>query len=117
MGHEYELGLQGERIAVDFLTGIGYTVIAQNYRIRGGEIDIIASSESIIVFVEVKTRSKLDIYPREYVNNQKQLRIIKAAQRYLAEYDIDAPCRFDVIEIFGEEQKTINHLIDAFSVS
>lgn len=54
-------GKLGEASAVSFLRKKGYRIVAQNFRIRNGEIDIIAidrqGQEEVLVFVEVKTRS------------------------------------------------------------
>ncbi len=54
-------GKLGEATAVSFLKKKGYRIVAQNFRIRNGEIDIIAidsqRKEEVLVFIEVKTRS------------------------------------------------------------
>ena len=50
------LGSRGEQIAVDHLTGLGFTVLARNHRTRHGEIDAVAYRDRLLVFVEVKTR-------------------------------------------------------------
>ncbi len=51
-------GRLGEHIACDYLKNKGFTVIEQNYTKKIGELDIIASKNSIIHFVEVKTLVK-----------------------------------------------------------
>lgn len=51
-----ETGLEGEERAVEYLKSLGYTVISRNFRVRSGEIDIIACNDEEIVFVEVKSR-------------------------------------------------------------
>lgn len=55
-------GNRGEDIAAQYLVDKGYKIIGRNFRIRGGEIDIIAidptdASGKVLVFVEVKTRT------------------------------------------------------------
>jgi len=96
-------GRQGENIAKRFLIKKGYRIIEVNYRCRIGEIDIIASNDNKICFVEVKTRNSL-IYgrPFESVNYFKQNRIRKIAQYFLIlnkQYQDLSP-RFDVISIY-----------------
>ena len=49
-------GNYGEDLACKYLRKIGYDILERNYRIRGGEIDIIARDKEFLVFVEVKTR-------------------------------------------------------------
>jgi putative endonuclease len=51
------LGEAGERYATDYLIKNGYKILDRNWRIRGGEIDIVALYKSTLVFVEVKTRT------------------------------------------------------------
>lgn len=55
--HKKETGFIGEQIASDFLSSHGYSIIARNWRCRWGEIDIIASIATTLVFIEVKTRN------------------------------------------------------------
>ncbi|GAA1522381.1 YraN family protein [Sphaerisporangium rubeum] len=57
MAEIHELGKHGERLAVDFLTAAGLKILERNWRCDGGEIDILASEGSVLVVVEVKTRS------------------------------------------------------------
>lgn len=89
-------GQKGEDIAVMYLKKHGYTILERNFRIRGGEIDIIgidpstgshsASSgqaEVTLVFVEVKTRSSTEFgTPFEAITPWKLKSLIKAAQFY-----------------------------------
>lgn len=51
-----EKGRQGEDQACAWLASKGYEVVGRNWRVRAGEIDIIAVKDSGIVFVEVKFR-------------------------------------------------------------
>ena len=45
-------GQLGEKLAQDFLKGRGYAIVTTNYRTRDGEVDIIASKDGVLVFVE-----------------------------------------------------------------
>ena len=53
--NSFKLGQWGENRAEEFLINQGYRILERNYRIPGGEIDIIAEEKDEIVFVEVKT--------------------------------------------------------------
>ncbi len=74
----------GEELAAKYLTGKGYSMLCKNFRIKGGEIDIIALDGDTLVFVEVKTRSYHSISAAlENVNYTKQLRISRTAVEYI----------------------------------
>ena len=91
----------GESLALKHLKARGCEILAQNYRARRGEIDLIVQDGEFTVFVEVKTRRSLRFgLPQEAVTLQKQRQISKVALAYLqARNLLDAPCRFDVIAI------------------
>lgn len=114
-----EIGDFGERTAEDYLVEMDYSILERNYRLKFGEIDIIASKDEVIVFVEVKTRkSNLFGEPSEYVDRKKQERVRKTAMVYADVENTDM--RFDVIEVFYEEKKgklfvvKVNHIENAF---
>ncbi len=108
-------GQDKENIAVNYLKNKGYFIIQTNFRVRQGEIDIVARDGSTIVFVEVKYRStSRSGNPLEAVNITKQRKISKAALFYLNKNKIspdNTPIRFDVIGILGEQ---ITHIENAF---
>ncbi len=79
----------------------GYAIVARNYRIRSGEIDIVANDAGTIVFVEVKTKTDGSFGdPVDEVTPQKQRQII-AMGEYYATYCCppNTPCRFDVVAV------------------
>ena len=111
-----EKGLnQGERLAARFLKKQGYCLIAQNWRVKSGELDIIARDHEVLVFVEVKQRKTAAFgRPAEFVGKEKQYRVRRTAQLYLLENPYSGPVRFDVIEVLGEGRPEINHIRNAF---
>ncbi|MDD4839469.1 MAG: YraN family protein [Clostridia bacterium] len=70
-------------------------------------------SETVIVFVEVKTRANTQFgRPLEAVTRVKQLRYIKAAKSYLVRNRLsNIDVRFDVIEVLDSQ---VNHIISAY---
>ena len=94
-------GVVGEQLATDYLIQKGYSVLARNYRIKGGEIDIIAQKGGDIVFVEVKLRASNRYgYPEEAVSYTKQKRVAKAIKFFLHTTRVRYSCvRFDIIAI------------------
>jgi putative endonuclease len=98
-----EFGIEGENIAVGELERRGYEILTRRYRTRYGEIDIVASDEGTIVFVEVKARATAEFgTAAEAVTAQKQRRLAAMATDYLARNRLtERPCRFDVVAIDG----------------
>jgi len=111
-------GHRGEDLAVDFLLAKGYRIVTRNWRIKAGEIDIIAQDGDTLVFCEVKTRSSNRCGTgAEAVDCRKQRKIVQVASLYLQRYRlVNQRCRFDVIEILQPEQgqTQIQHIINAF---
>ena len=82
-----ELGQLGEKLACNFLKKKGYQIVDQNYRTRGGEIDIVAKDGDTLVFVEVKTRKSTAFgYPEEAIDERKCHKLAMTAECYLAEH-------------------------------
>jgi len=96
-----ELGAKGEEIAVRYLKSRGYRIIERNYRIRLGEIDIIAEQGNNLVFIEVKTRSGTHFgSPFDSITIQKQMQLSKVALEYINKQGCNnRPARFDVVGI------------------
>ena len=95
-----ERGRLGEDTAAQHLEAEGFEIIARNYRIRGGEIDIIATGHGYIVFAEVKLRAQnAMVSGLEAVDAAKMRRICKTAFRWLYEHPVELQPRFDVIEL------------------
>ncbi len=108
-----DIGKNYEEVAVKYLKKSGYKIIEQNYRLKVGEIDIIAKDKKTLVFVEVKYRQSKEFgTPSEFVTVQKQNKIIKTALLYLKQNNIESDFRFDVISICNDETE---HIKNAFS--
>lgn len=62
----------------------GYRIIERNWRIRGGEIDIVALDSEILVFVEVKVRTGERIgFAEDALDERKLSRVMDAAEQYI----------------------------------
>ncbi len=115
-----DIGARGEQLAVDFIIGLGYTILHRNYRRKFGEIDIIAQDRSTLVFGEVKTRSS-DTFgsPAAAVTYRKQKQISTVAQDYLANNKLfDHAARFDVFSVVigSGTDVQIEHIQNAFDL-
>ena len=105
-------GTLGEIRAEQILLDKGYAILARNYVSPGSEIDLIAASGSVVVFVEVKLRTGRFASGREAVTTAKQRRICRGALHYLMRNGLmNRQARFDVIEIQGERAV---HIENAF---
>jgi putative endonuclease len=110
-------GSRGEDAAAEYLKKLGYEILERNFRCRAGEIDIIAGQDGMIVFVEVKTRRRLDYgLPCEAVTATKKEHIRRVIRYYVMIKNLEKRAlRIDVIEIFIKEGISyIHHIEDAF---
>ncbi|MBQ7364719.1 MAG: YraN family protein [Clostridia bacterium] len=104
------VGDLGENAVIRYLKLRGYHILDRNYTVRGGEIDIIATRFSYIVFVEVKTRkasTDTEKYGRaqDAVNAEKRAHIRYAASRYITNFRMyDLKPRFDIAEVYYKEK-------------
>jgi len=114
MAEHLESGSLGEALAAKYLKERGYTILFQNWRFKHLEVDIIAKNEGVLVFVEVKSRSGEQYgQPYEFVDQQKQARLIRAADAFLARNSYTGDIRFDIVSVYLSSQK-IELIKDAF---
>ena len=98
------IGQFGEKVAAFFITDNGNSIIFRNYKCRYGEIDIISTSGSDLVFTEVKTRLNINFgYPFESVTESKIKKIKKTSQYFLLNENLlqnhQYNLRFNIISI------------------
>ena len=107
-------GRAGEAQAAEYLRRRGWEIVANGYRSRFGEIDLIARKRRTVAFVEVKLRKNADFAPAyAAVTAQKQERLRKTAALWLAEDGGDWDCRFDIVEIYTDTGE-LRHIENAF---
>lgn len=111
----HQLGAWGESEAARFLEMLGYSIVERNVRTRYGELDIVARDGSVLVFVEVRTKSKTTHgHPLETIDSRKQKKLIGMARWYLHARNLGetVDCRFDAVAIVGGETAgyVIEHL-------
>lgn len=115
------LALAGETFATEHLQRLGYEIVARNHRTRFGELDIVASNDHALVFVEVKTRRASDAAePWRSLDERKRAQVRRMAMAYLAEVD-ERPhgreLRFDAIAVAIDARGrlvSVDHLEAAF---
>ncbi|TVZ21771.1 putative endonuclease [Dokdonia sp. Hel_I_63] len=112
-----ELGEYGEELATLHLIKQGYTILERNWFFGKNEVDIICQKEEdVLVVVEVKARNS-DFFgdPQSFVSPGKQKTIVKVANEYVLENDLNVEVRFDIIAVLkNSKQERLEHFEDAF---
>lgn len=114
-----KLGKYGEAKALEFLKTKNFIIHECNWRYKKDEIDIVAERKGWFVFVEVKTRSGTAYgKPWEAVDERKEKAMIRAAEAYISEKNLDVNIRFDIISIvvYEDENILIEHIENAISL-
>lgn len=116
MAEHNQLGKKGEDLAVAYLEAKEYKILERNWRFGKGEVDVICTHAAYVVIVEVKTRSTGFFGPpEEAVNKKKQRFLIRAADAYVNEKDLQLEVRYDIVSIIlSAETHSIKHIEDAF---
>jgi putative endonuclease len=98
-------GNNGENVATAYLLQKGYTIIERNWRHKHWEIDIVASFENKLHFVEVKTRSSKKMgNPETGVTEKKMNTLKKGAEEYLFQNQQWNFIQFDVVAIIMNKE-------------
>ncbi|HMF73686.1 MAG TPA: YraN family protein [Flavitalea sp.] len=105
-------GKKGELLAAKYLLDLGFNILHCNWRYRKAEIDIIASKDSILHFIEVKTRTSLVFgYPEESVSNKKIRTLIRGGAAYCYTNPGWPNIQFDVLSIILLENQQPEFLL------
>jgi putative endonuclease len=120
MARHNELGKWGEEQAAAYLERQGYSVLYRDWRVGHRDVDLIALSpdETIIAFIEVKTRESEEIRSAMDAVTVTKIRSIGiAANEYIKEHHLDQEFRFDIITVVGNNNSNvkIEHVINAFN--
>lgn len=106
------IGDEAEETAARHLAAQGVAILARNFRIKGGEIDLVCREGATTVFVEVRRRARTDFGGAAgSITPTKRKRLILAARHWLAQHG-EGACRFDCVLIDGGN---LEWLKDAFS--
>lgn len=111
-----ELGKKGEAIALNYLLEKGFSLVAKNFRYQRAEIDLIMLKNELLIFVEVKYRTRTHYgYPEQAVDKRKQQHLLKVVHFYLEQHAIQTPIRCDTIAITETKAGLeVLHLEDAW---
>ena len=110
-----DTGRAAEDAAAVFLRAKGMVVVERNFRVKVGEIDLVARDRDEIVFVEVRARASAAFGgAAASVGGAKRRKLIKAARVWLQTRAYSGPCRFDVVAV---DAGRAEHIPSAFDGS
>jgi len=113
----HRTGRQGEEAAYFHLRKLGYTMVARNFRSPRcrGEIDLIGWDGDVLCFVEVKTRTTLDVKPGEAAVDRHKRRLVAAVvSEYLRRFPPSCQWRFDVVSVYYSRSNSSQPQIEVF---
>jgi putative endonuclease len=110
MAHHNDTGLLGEKMAIEYLLKKGFSILHQNWRHSHWEVDVIASLNNTLHFIEVKTRRTQKFgYPEEDVSKKKIENLINASEEYQFLNPGWKLIQFDVLSISILKNKPVEY--------
>jgi putative endonuclease len=112
------LGLEGERIAIAFLTSCGWSIEAHRFRLGRHEVDLVIRKGRTVAFVEVKTRRSSTFGSGlQAVGWRKQRDIARVARSWLLRHGRSGDeYRFDLVFVDASRgsDREVEHVMDAW---
>ncbi|PFG19313.1 YraN family protein [Serinibacter salmoneus] len=101
MAYKDEVGRAGEQLAAQWVVDQGWELLARNWRVARGEIDLIAREGDTVVAIEVKTRTSATFGGAlAAVTPPKVARLRRLFGHWLAEQTVrTGEVRIDVIAV------------------
>lgn len=97
-----------EEVARRHLEGLGWRTLAVNYRLRGGELDLVMQHDNVVVVVEVRQRRTARFgSPAETIDQRKLIRLRRTAQHFLS-FELRRPgaaLRLDAVVLLGDQRR------------
>ncbi|MBR1630755.1 MAG: YraN family protein [Paludibacteraceae bacterium] len=116
MAEHNQFGHEGEAYVTDYLIERGYVIRETNWHSGNKEIDIIAESNELLVFVEVKSRSSDALMsPFDAIDRKRIRRMVDAARAYIQANKLSKDVRFDAAAILKDgDGFCLQYIEDAF---
>ena len=115
MAEHNEIGKIGENLATTFLMKQGFAILERNYRVKVGEIDIIAQKDNTLHFVEVKSIKVRDlnqiessvIKPEDNLSFAKWSKLLLAIAAYKKHHSVpyETPEQIDLACVYVDMEK------------
>lgn len=97
-------GADAEDRALRHLLDAGHELLARNFRVRGGELDLVTRHGGVIVFTEVKQRRKTSHGEATEMLSGRKVALLRRTAAFFLHRTFgrdDVPCRFDFVAIQG----------------
>ena len=112
MAKHNHTGNLGEALAATYLLDKGYRILHQNWRYSHWEVDIIAEKNTILNFIEVKTRrTKKFGLPEDSVSKKKISNLISAAEEYLYLHPQWKRIQFNILSITMLKDEPVEYFL------
>jgi putative endonuclease len=100
-----QTGERGEEAAYFFLRRNGFTVVARRWNDGPvpGDIDLIAWQDEVLCFVEVKTRTNIDVATASSAVDRNKRKILRRLARHYLRHLPEAEraeTRFDIVTVY-----------------
>ena len=95
--------------AASFLENSGYTIIDRNFYSRFGEIDIIATKENVLHFIEVKSGDDYELAIQN-ITPRKLSRIIKTLHVYMKKNSLNVDFMIDAVVITPKKAEIVENI-------
>ena len=104
-----ERGAAAETQAVQLLVRRGYQILERNFRVKGGELDVVAFDGDVLCFVEVRSRRDAEHGDAALaIDRRKQRQVARVAMEYIGLRNPHFQrSRFDVVAITGDQLELI----------
>lgn len=104
------LGRQGERLARQVYQRRGCEILACNWRCRYGELDIVVRDGGVLVFAEVKTLRRHQVYrPADNLSQRQLMRDLRSAAAYREMFASGLfPWRFELVEVVRKNRFSVS---------
>lgn len=112
MASHLDIGKEGEKLAEVYLAERGYKMLHRNWRHGRYELDLVATKNGMLRFVEVKFRSYTQFgRPEEAVTKKKIKSLMQAIEQYLYLYPQYEDFRLDVVSIVQHTRDEVEYFL------
>ena len=112
MASHLEIGKEGEKLAEVYLVERGYTMLHRNWRYGRYEVDLIATKNGMLRFIEVKFRSYNHFGPPEDAVTKKKVKsLLQAIEQFLFLYPQYEDFRLDVLSITQHSPDEVEYFL------